>query len=68
MAHPRKKHWDAIKHIFQYLKKTSYVGLIYRGNSECFVVGYSDSDYITDLDVKRLLTDYVFTYRSSVVS
>lgn len=35
------------------------MGLIYGGNRECSVVGYSDSDYAADLDARRSLIGYV---------
>ncbi|GJW65677.1 retrovirus-related pol polyprotein from transposon TNT 1-94 [Tanacetum coccineum] len=68
MAHPGKEHWNAVKRIFRYLKGTSDVGLIYGGEREYLVAGYSDSDYAADLDARRSLTGYVFTIGSSVVS
>ncbi|GJR57614.1 putative polyprotein [Tanacetum coccineum] len=68
MAHPGKEHWNAVKRIFRYLKGTSDVGLIYGGEREYLVVGYSDSDYAADLDARRSLTGYVFTIRNLVVS
>ncbi|GJU06774.1 secreted RxLR effector protein 161-like protein [Tanacetum coccineum] len=68
MAHPRKEHWNAVKHIFHYLKGTSDVGLIYGGEREYLVVGYSYSNYVADLDARRSLTGYVFTIRNLVLS
>ncbi|GJW84275.1 retrovirus-related pol polyprotein from transposon TNT 1-94 [Tanacetum coccineum] len=68
MAHPRKEHWNAVKRIFRYLKGTSDIGLIYGGEREYLVSGYSDSDYAADLDARRSLTGYVFTIGNSVVS
>ncbi|GKG26388.1 hypothetical protein Tco_0399534, partial [Tanacetum coccineum] len=59
-------HWNAAKRIFRYLKGTSDVGLIYGGDREYIVAGYSDSDYATDLDARRSLTGYVFTIGNSV--
>ncbi|GJR84705.1 retrovirus-related pol polyprotein from transposon TNT 1-94 [Tanacetum coccineum] len=58
MAHPGKEHWNAVKRIFRYLKGTSDVGLIYGGEREYLVAGYSDSDYAADLDARRSLTGY----------
>ncbi|GKB23384.1 RNA-directed DNA polymerase, eukaryota [Tanacetum coccineum] len=46
---------------------TSDVGLIYGGEREYLVAGYSDSDYAVDLDARRSLTCYVFTIGNSVV-
>ncbi|GJT39666.1 retrovirus-related pol polyprotein from transposon TNT 1-94 [Tanacetum coccineum] len=68
MAHPGKEHWNAVKHVFCYLKGTSDVGLIYGGDHEYLVVGYLDLDYDADLDARRSLTGYVFTIGNSVVS
>ncbi|GJY56996.1 retrovirus-related pol polyprotein from transposon TNT 1-94 [Tanacetum coccineum] len=66
MAHPGKEHWNAVKRIFRYLKGTSDAGLIYDGEHEYLVAGYSD--YVADLNARRSLTGYVFTIRNSVVS
>lgn len=68
MSQPGKKHWQAVKRIFRYLKGTSDVGLIYRGDIQCLVTGYSDSDYAGDVDSRRSMTGYVFTLGGSVVS
>ncbi|GKC22274.1 hypothetical protein Tco_1024424, partial [Tanacetum coccineum] len=68
MARPGKEHWNAAKHIFRHLKGTSDVGLIYGGEHEYLVAGYSNSDYIKDLDARRSLTSYIFTIGNSVVT
>ncbi|GJV82287.1 transposable element [Tanacetum coccineum] len=68
MAHPGKEHWNAVKRIFHYLKGTSAVGLIYGGEREYLVAGYSDSDYAANLDARISLIGYVFTIGNSVVS
>uniref|UniRef100_A0A3Q7H6H9 Reverse transcriptase Ty1/copia-type domain-containing protein n=1 Tax=Solanum lycopersicum TaxID=4081 RepID=A0A3Q7H6H9_SOLLC len=47
---------------------TSDVGLIYGGDTQCLVIGYSDSDYTEDIDTRRSMTGYVFTLGGSVVS
>uniref|UniRef100_A0A3Q7ETH7 Reverse transcriptase Ty1/copia-type domain-containing protein n=1 Tax=Solanum lycopersicum TaxID=4081 RepID=A0A3Q7ETH7_SOLLC len=47
---------------------TSDVGLIYGGDTQCLVTGYSDSDYARDVDTRRSMTGYVFTLGGSVVS
>ena len=57
-----------MKRIFRYLKGISDVGLIYGGDRECLVSGYSDSDYAGDVDTRRSMTGYVFTLGGSVVS
>ncbi|CAO2820788.1 unnamed protein product [Amaranthus hypochondriacus] len=68
MSQPGKEHWQAVKRIFRYLKGTSDVGLIYGGDIQCLVTGYSDSDCAGDIDSRRSMTGYVFTLGGSVVS
>ncbi|XP_047308518.1 secreted RxLR effector protein 161-like [Impatiens glandulifera] len=63
-----KEHWQAVKRIFRYLRGTFDVGLIYGGDTQCLITGYSDSDYAGDVDSRRSMTGYVFTLGGSVVS
>ncbi|KAJ4715305.1 Retrovirus-related Pol polyprotein from transposon TNT 1-94 [Melia azedarach] len=68
MGEPGREHWQAVKRIFRYLKGTFDVGLIYGGDTQCLVTGFSDSNYAGDVDSRRSMTGYVFTLGSSVVS
>ncbi|KAJ4721544.1 Retrovirus-related Pol polyprotein from transposon TNT 1-94 [Melia azedarach] len=68
MGEPGKEHWQVVKRIFRYLKGTFDVGLIYGGDTQCLVTGFSDFDYAGDVDSRRSMTGYVFTLGSSVVS
>ena len=51
-----KIHWQAAKWMLRYLRGTSYVGLVYDKNIDIFgeIVGYVDSDYAGDLDIRDL--------------
>ncbi|XP_038889281.1 secreted RxLR effector protein 161-like [Benincasa hispida] len=68
MGQPGKKHWQAVKKIFHYLRGMSDVGLVYGNYTECLVTGYSDSDYVGDVNSRRSMTGYVFTLGGSIVS
>ena len=68
MDKPGKAHWSAVKWILRYLKGTSKLGLLFSAQSSCTVIGYSDSDYASDLDRRRSLTGYVFTLSECAVS
>ena len=57
-----------MKHIFRYLKGTNDIGLTYHGDTSCVLVGYSNSDYVVDLDARRSMTGYTFMIRNSLVS
>ena len=57
-----------MKRIFKYLKGTSDVGLLYRGEALSLIAGYSNSDYAGDIDSRRSMTGYVFALGNSVIS
>ncbi|KAJ4704467.1 Retrovirus-related Pol polyprotein from transposon TNT 1-94 [Melia azedarach] len=66
MGEPCKEHWQAVKRIFRYLKGIFDVGLIYGGDTQCLVTGFSDFDYTRDVDSRRSMIGYAFTLGSSV--
>ncbi|GMI90067.1 cysteine-rich RLK (RECEPTOR-like protein kinase) 8 [Hibiscus trionum] len=54
MQNPRDKHWKAVKRIIRYLKGTIEHGLFFSNNSSTnILVGYTDSDWGTNVDDKR---------------
>ena len=70
MANPRKEHWRAVKWILRYLNRTTTYGLMYGGSrqDDSQIVGYVDSDYAGDLDIRRSLTGYLFTLNNCTVN
>ena len=68
MGKPSKEHQHVVKHIFRYLKGTTDIGLVYQDDTSCAFVGYSNSNYIVHLDVRRSTTAYAFTSGNSLVS
>ena len=56
-ANPGESHWQAVKHLFRYLKHTLDKQLIYGGatqsNGDELFVTYSDADYAGDSDTLR---------------
>ena len=68
MGNPGRKHWEAVKWIFRYVKGTLDFGLTFTKNTEFKVVGYTDADYATDLDRRRSVTGYVFQVGGNTVS
>ena len=67
MSKPRKKHWNVVKWVFRYVRRTCSFGLKYK-KAEDKLVGYSDSDFCGDLDKRRSLTGYCFTLFGNVIS
>ena len=70
MSKPSPNHWQAAKWLFRYLKGTTGLKLVYsQSATKCpKVVGYCDSDYATDLDKRRSIAGYVFTFGGNTVS
>ena len=62
--------WVAVKWILQYIKGTTYVGLVVKKDTtakqEC--IEYVESDYAGDFDKYRSLMGYEFTLAQAPVS
>ena len=68
MSNPGKVHWEAVKWIMRYLRGSTDVCLVFKGQKNRGVVGYVDSDYAGDLDKRRSLTGYIFTVFGCTIS
>jgi len=68
MGKPEKEHWQAMKCIFNYLKGTTDIRLVYQSDTSYAFVGYSDSDYVVDLDAKRSVIGYAFPNGNTLAS
>ena len=55
---------------FRYLKGFTNIGLCFdkKTNSDCKITGYSDLDFAGDLNRRRFLTGYTFTFSGSAIS
>ena len=64
---PNQDHWVAIRRVLKYLRGTSDYCLCYSGFPN-FLEGFSDANWICDLDEMKSISGYVFTVRRGVVS
>jgi hypothetical protein len=67
MANPGRTYWEAVKWIVKNLHGTSNICLQF-GKVKEGLVGYIDSDYGANLDMRRSLTSYVFKLGGCAVS
>ena len=67
MSNPDKDHWVAVKWIFQSLRGTSNVCLIY-GSGNPVLEGFTYSNMLVDVDTSWSTSGYVMIYASGVVS
>ena len=49
-SNPGMIHWAAVKNILMYLKRTKDLFLVYGGDEELVVKGYTDASFMTDPD------------------
>lgn len=70
MSNPCKKHLYATKWLLKYLKGSIDYGQFYTTNAtnQFMVKVFYDSDFVANLDKRRSLTGYVFTFGVNIVS
>src|SRR3954467_13345763 len=66
-ANPGENHWAAVKNILKYLKRTKDMFLVYGGEDELVVRGYTDASFQTDKDEFRSQSGYVFILNGGAV-
>ena len=50
---PDESHWTAVKNILKYLRRTKNAFLVYGGEEELVVIGYTDASFQTDKDSSK---------------
>ena len=65
---PGKSHWTTVKNILKYLKRTKDVFLVFGGEEELSVKGYTDASFQIDLNDSRSQSGYVFLVNEGAVS
>ncbi|GKA51739.1 retrovirus-related pol polyprotein from transposon TNT 1-94 [Tanacetum coccineum] len=66
LSNPGKKHWEAVKWIFRYLRGTSKLGITF-GNGKPMLVGYTDSDLAGNKDNMKYTSEYLITFAGGAV-
>ena len=67
-SNPGEAHWTAVKNILKYLRRTKDTFLVYGGEEELVVKGYTDASFQTDRDDFRSQSGYVFCLNGGAVS
>ncbi|RVX04725.1 Retrovirus-related Pol polyprotein from transposon RE1 [Vitis vinifera] len=65
---PTRRHWNGIKHILRYLRRTTDMGLFYSRESKQQLLGYADARYLSDPHKGRSQTGYVFNCNGTAIS
>ena len=67
MSNPGIDHWHALERVMRYLRGTMSYGIHYSGHP-AVLEGYSDSNWISDVDELYATSGYVFTLGGGAVS
>ncbi|VFQ84487.1 unnamed protein product [Cuscuta campestris] len=67
-GNPGEAHWTAVKNILKYLRNTKDAFLVYGGEKELKVIGYTDASFQTDRDNYKSQAGYVFCLNGGAFS
>ncbi|KAK8971909.1 hypothetical protein V6N11_027676 [Hibiscus sabdariffa] len=67
-ANPGEGHWVAVKNILKYLRRTKDVFVVYGGEEQLSIKGYTDASFQTDKGDSRSQSGFVFGLDGGVVS
>ncbi|XP_057248227.1 secreted RxLR effector protein 161-like [Beta vulgaris subsp. vulgaris] len=67
-ANPGDDHWTAVKNILKYLNRTKEKFLVYGGEDELGIKGYTDASFQTDKDDFRSQSGFIFCLNGGAVS
>ncbi|KAK8631738.1 hypothetical protein V6N13_028518 [Hibiscus sabdariffa] len=67
-ANPGEGQWIAVKNILKYLRRTKDVFLVYGGEEQLSIKGYTDASFQTDKDDSRSQSGFVFCLNGGAVS
>ncbi|KAK8663730.1 hypothetical protein V6N13_083537 [Hibiscus sabdariffa] len=66
-ANPGEGHWTTVKNILKYLRRTKDVFLVYRGEEELGIKGYTDASFQTDKNDSQSQSGFVFCLNGGTV-
>src|SRR3989337_211144 len=64
---PGLAHWTAVKNILKYLRRTKDMLLVYGGDEELVVNGYTDASFMIDIDDFKSQSGYIFTLNGGAI-
>ena len=68
MESPKDSHWQAGKRILRYVSGTRDLGIMYSTSENFKLIGYTDSDNVSNIDDRKNTSGYTFYFGKGVVS
>ena len=66
-SNPISEHWTTVKHILKYLRRTKDYMIMYGGDG-LILIGYTNSEFMSDKDSRKLTSGHLFIVGDGVVS
>ena len=66
-SNPGPRHWEVVKHSLKYLRRMRDYMLVYRCE-DLIPIGYTDSDFQSDLNFRKSISGCVFTLGGGAIS
>ena len=66
-SNPRSKHWEVVKHILKYLRRTRDYMLVYH-SKDLIPISYTNSNFESDLDFRKSTSSCLFTLGGGAIS
>ena len=67
-SNPVIEHWRMVKKALRYLQGTKGLMLTYKRSDSLQIEGYSDLDFVRDVDDRKSTSGYVFTLAGEAIS
>ena len=65
---PKDSHWQVGKRILRYVAGTKEYGILYSKTNEFSLIGYSNSDFVGNLEDRRSTSRYIFHCNTASIS
>jgi hypothetical protein len=66
-AAPTMCHWNGVKDVLRYLRRTTDLGLFYPKNQDLSLIVYADAGYLTDSHNGKSQAGFVFLHRGTTI-
>ena len=66
-SNPDEEYWTSMKCILKYLRRTKDMFLVF-GNGKLQIQGFTDSDFMSDIDDRKSTSENLFIYNGGAVS
>ncbi|GJQ65686.1 hypothetical protein Trydic_g7772 [Trypoxylus dichotomus] len=68
LEEPTIKHWNMVKRILRYPRRTTELGILYHSSSDGELEAFSDADYAGDVSTRHSTPEMIFKYFGGAIA